>query len=105
MLRHLWAIVCNGIVEGKDELVTWPLKEYLQFGKTVGLLLRLTKSITYLTWRLLKNIVINQNTSMERASRTYDAQRGHLKNVSFHIYAMKEPDYVLSLMSTYGTNK
>ena len=25
-------------------------------------------------------------------------------NIPFHVYAMKEPDYVMSLMSTYGTN-
>jgi hypothetical protein len=33
-----------------------------------------------------------------------DAWRGKLDNVNFHVYCMKEPDYVMSLMSTYGTN-
>ena len=27
-----------------------------------------------------------------------------MDEVPFHVYAMKEPDYVMSLMSTYGTN-
>ena len=27
-----------------------------------------------------------------------------MDNVAFHVYAMKEPDYVMSLMSSYGTN-
>ena len=26
-------------------------------------------------------------------------------NTHFHVYAMKEPDYVMSLMSSYGTNQ
>ena len=29
---------------------------------------------------------------------------GTLDNIPFHVYTMKEPDYVMSLMSTYGTN-
>ncbi|KAL7578819.1 hypothetical protein ACA910_016040 [Epithemia clementina (nom. ined.)] len=33
-----------------------------------------------------------------------DSWRGELDNTPFHIYAMKEPEYVMSLMSTYGTN-
>ena len=28
-----------------------------------------------------------------------------MEKVPFHVYAMKEPDYVISLMSTYGTNQ
>lgn len=32
-----------------------------------------------------------------------DALPGVLDGVPFHIYALKEPDYVLTLMSTYGT--
>jgi hypothetical protein len=28
-----------------------------------------------------------------------------LDNVLFHVFAMKEPDYVMKLMSTYGMNK
>ena len=32
-----------------------------------------------------------------------DAIAGKLDNIPFHYYAMKEPDYVMMLMSTYGT--
>ena len=33
-----------------------------------------------------------------------DSWKGTMDEVPFHVYAMKEPDYVMSLMSTYGTN-
>ena len=33
-----------------------------------------------------------------------DSWGGKLEDVPFHVLAMKEPDYVMSLMSTYGTN-
>ena len=33
-----------------------------------------------------------------------DSWAGQLDDVPFHVFAMKEPDYVMSLMSTYGTN-
>jgi len=33
-----------------------------------------------------------------------DAWPGELDGVPFHIFAMKEPDYTMMLMSTYGTN-
>ena len=29
---------------------------------------------------------------------------GTLDNIPFHVYTLKEPDYIMSLMSTYGTN-
>jgi len=32
-----------------------------------------------------------------------DALPGVLEGIPFHIYCMKEPDYVTSIMSTYGT--
>ncbi len=34
-----------------------------------------------------------------------DAMNGSLDGVTVFIFAMKEPDYVMSLMSTYGTNE
>ena len=34
-----------------------------------------------------------------------DCWAGELDRVKFHIHAMKEPDYVMSLMSTYGTSQ
>ena len=33
-----------------------------------------------------------------------DSWAGTLDNIPFHVYAMKELDYIMSLMSTYGTN-
>ena len=33
-----------------------------------------------------------------------DSWAGTLENIPFHVYDMKEPDYLMSLMSTYGTN-
>jgi hypothetical protein len=32
-----------------------------------------------------------------------DALRGTLDGVKFYIFAMKEPDYMMMLMSTYGS--
>ena len=34
-----------------------------------------------------------------------DAWKGQMDEVDFHVYTMKEPDYVMSIMSTYGTNQ
>ena len=34
-----------------------------------------------------------------------DSWPGQLDNVPFHVYAMKEPDYMMLLMSSYGTNE
>jgi hypothetical protein len=34
-----------------------------------------------------------------------DAWQGFLDDIPFHGFAMKEPDYVMQLMSTYGTNE
>ena len=34
-----------------------------------------------------------------------DAWIGQMNEVDFHVYTMKEPDYVMSIMSTYGTNQ
>lgn len=34
---------------------------------------------------------------------TTEAWKGRLDNQVFHVFAMKEPDYTMSLMSTYGT--
>ena len=33
-----------------------------------------------------------------------DSWAGRMDDTPFHVYAMKEPDYVMSLMSSYGTN-
>ena len=34
-----------------------------------------------------------------------DAWRGQMDEVDFHVYAMKEPNYVMSIMVTYRTNQ
>ena len=34
-----------------------------------------------------------------------DSWKGQMDEVDFHVNAMKEPDYVMSIMSTYGTNQ
>ena len=34
-----------------------------------------------------------------------DALRGELENVPIHVFALKEEDYVMMLMSTYGENE
>ena len=34
-----------------------------------------------------------------------DSWKGTMEEVPFHVYAMKEPHYIMSLMSTYGTNQ
>ena len=34
-----------------------------------------------------------------------DSWKGTMEEVPFHVYAMKEPDNVMSLMSMYGTNQ
>ena len=40
----------------------------------------------------------------DREVRDCDSWKGCMDEVNFHVYAMKEPDYVMSLMSTYGSN-
>ena len=41
----------------------------------------------------------------EKAVGDCDSWNGKMEEVPFHVYAMKEPDYVISLMSTYGSNQ
>ena len=41
----------------------------------------------------------------EKAVGDCDSWKGKMEEVPFHVYAMKEPDYVISLMSMYGTNQ
>lgn len=33
-----------------------------------------------------------------------DSLPGEMLNIPFHVFGMKDPDYVMKLMSTYGTN-
>jgi len=126
------------LVEGKDRPTELPQPEFDQHGKTVGLLVRLTKSL----WGTGKLVILDSGfcvvkglvelkkkgvfasalikkrrywpkyidgdaikTHFEEAEvGSADALRGSLDNIDFHVFAMKEPDYTMMLMSTYGTN-
>ena len=39
----------------------------------------------------------------DKSISSSDAIKGELDGVPFHIYGMKEPDYVMLIMSTHGT--
>ena len=41
----------------------------------------------------------------EKAVGDCDSWKGKMEEVPFHVHAMKEHNYVMSLMSTYGTNQ
>ena len=53
--------------------------------------------------KYIKGDVIKQHFD-EKAVGDCDSLKGNMDEVPFHVYAMKEPDYIMSLMSTYGTN-
>ena len=126
------------LVEGRDS--PKEIKpNFNEMGKTVGLLLRLTRSI----WNegkivildsgfcVLKGIIELRKKGVFGAAlikkRRYwpkfvkgddnikqfedkeigysDSLPGKMDGVSFDIFAMKEPDYLMQIMSTYGTNE
>ncbi len=125
------------LVEGKDAPRERGKPEFETLGKTVGLLLRLTRSIWHTATALVldsgfcvvKGIVELRKKGVFAAAlikkRRYwpakvqgdaiiehfkdkdvgdtDALRGTFDNISFHIYAQKEPDYTTMIMSTYQT--
>ena len=53
--------------------------------------------------KYIKGNVIRQHFD-DKAVGDWDSWKGNMDEVPFHVYAMKEPDYVMSLMSTHGTN-
>ena len=53
--------------------------------------------------KYIKGDVIRQQFD-EKAVSDYNSWMGNMDEVPFYVYAMKEPDYVMSLISTYGTN-
>ena len=53
--------------------------------------------------KYIKGDVIKQHFD-EKAVGDCHSWKGNMDEVPFHVYARKEPDYVMSLMSTYGTN-
>jgi len=126
------------LVEGKDRPTALPQPEHEQHGKTVGLLVRLTKALWH-TGKLVvldsgfcvvKGIIALRNKGVFAAAlikkRRYwpkfidgNAIKAHFddkpvgavdslklshNNEEHHVFAMKEPDYVMMLMSTHGTN-
>jgi Transposase IS4 len=123
------------IVEGKGTPRKKPPKEFESLGKTVGLLLRLTKPL----WGTAKMVVLDSGFCVLKGiielkkrgvfaallikKRCYwpkyvagnmikahfdnievgegDALAGTMEEVPFHIYCMKEPEYVMMMMTTY----
>ena len=53
--------------------------------------------------KYIKGDVIRQHFD-DKAVGDCDSWKGNMEEVPFHVYAMKEPDYVMSLMLMYGTN-
>ena len=53
--------------------------------------------------KYIKGDVIKQHFD-EKAVGNCDSWKGNMDEVPFHVYTMKEPDYIMSLMSTYETN-
>ncbi|KAG7356336.1 transposase IS4 [Nitzschia inconspicua] len=125
------------LVEGKDQPRQLRNEED-NFGKTVGLLLRLTRSL----WGSARVLVLDSGFCVLKGlielakkgvygsalikKRKYwpkyirgdeikdhfkdmpvgsvDSIGGNLDGIDFDVFCMKEPDYVMMLMSTYGTN-
>ena len=50
-----------------------------------------------------KGDIIRQHFD-EKAVGGCDSWKGNMEEVPFHVYAMKEPDYVMSLILTYVAN-
>ena len=125
------------LMEGKDRPPARPMPLHSDKGKTVGLLLRLTKPLWYTSktvildsgFCVLKGIVEMRKLGVFGAAlikkRRYwpkhirgddiaqhfekkevgdvDAWPGEMDGVKFHVFCMKEPNYVMSIMSTYGS--
>ena len=125
------------MVEGKDTPKEAPPKDYSPLGKTVGLLLRLTRPL----WGSSKVVVLDSGFCVLQGiaelrkkgvfaaalikKRKYwpkyidgngikehfkdkevgavDAMKGSLNGVKVEIHCLKEPEYVMMLMSSYGT--
>ena len=53
--------------------------------------------------KYIKGDIIRQHFE-DKAVVNCDSWKGNMEEVPFHVHTMKEPGYVMSLMSTYGTN-
>ena len=63
---------------------------------------------TILHHRMSQFLVTRQSKVFWRQSGdtvvfVFDALKGQLDGIPFHLYAMKEPDYMMMIMLTYGT--
>jgi hypothetical protein len=125
------------MVEGKARPKEMEKPEFENLGKTVGLLLRLTRPIwnsgrvvvldsgfcviqaivelkkkgvhsaalikkrrywpKYILGETIKEHFINKDVGL------VDCWNGELDNIPITLFCMKEPDYIMTLMSTYGT--
>lgn len=124
------------LVEGKDRPQQLSPPKFSEHGKTTGLLLRLTESISHSGrvvimdsgFCVLKSLVKLASVGLfasavikkrrywpkyidgsaidahfeQRAIGSTDSLPGTLDGVSFRIFCMKEEDYVMKLMATYG---
>ena len=128
------------LIEGKDRPILGPNKEHEEKGKTVGLCLRLTKSLqgtgTIVVmdsgFCVVKAIVEMRKVGIfshalikkrkywprfikgqeikdyfqDKDPGYYDCKKMTYDDVDFHVVGLKEPDYMLMLMTTYGgTNR
>ena len=125
------------IVEGRDFPTERERPEFDEEGKTVGLLLRLTRPLwnqgkivvldsgfcvlkgivelkkkgvfaaalikkrRYWPKHIKGNDIINHFANLDVGD--VNALEGTMDGVALHVTAMKEPDYVMQLMTTYGT--
>ena len=53
--------------------------------------------------KYIKGDIIRQHFD-DKAVGNCDSWKGNMEEVPFHVYTIEEPDYVMSLISTYGTN-
>ena len=80
----------------------WVLKGIVELKKRGVYASTLIKKQRY--WpKYIKEDDIKQHFD-DKEVRDFDSWKGCMDEVNFHVYAMKEPDYVMSLMSTYGTD-
>ena len=123
----MWGI---DLVEGKDRPQQLGIQQYDNLGSTVGLLLCMLPPIYHKGFIVildsgfcvLKGIIelrkkgvfasalIKKGNDIKahfKNKNVGDANSwaGTLDNIPFHVYAMEELDYTMSLMSTYGTNE
>ena len=127
------------MVKVKDTPKEAPSKEYVLQGKTVGLLLHLTRPI----WGTSKVVVLDSGFCVlqgiaelrnkgvfaaaliekqkywpkyidgdgikehfkDKEVDTVDAMKGYLNGVKVKVHCIKEPEYVMILMSSYSTLK